>query len=99
MFLAVSAAVIADCVTTIPRRMADRLFMPNDAEAYWRGWEITKIHGGLGRRYRDPMFDTLAACAQCGGLGQGIEDMPCIGCFGTGRLSRVRNETLEGGVS
>lgn len=96
MFLAVTGAVLADCTTAIPRRMADRLFLANDAEAYWRGWQIIKIHGGLGRRYRDPMFDTLAACAQCEGVGQGIEDMPCINCFGTGRLPEER---LEGGVS
>lgn len=84
-FLAVSAAVAADCLKAIPRNVADRLFLLNDAEAYWRNWQIITVRGG--RRYRDPMFDTLAACAQCEGLGDGIEDMPCINCFGTGRLS------------
>jgi hypothetical protein len=92
-FLAVGAGVLADCLTSRPRRMADRLFAINDAEAYWRGWQIIRVHGGLGRRYRDPMFQTLASCAQCQGRGQGIEDMPCIRCFGSGRL------TLEGEVS
>jgi hypothetical protein len=30
----------------------------NDAEANWRSWQITRTHGGLGRRYRDPQFGT-----------------------------------------
>ncbi len=98
-FLTISAAVLTDCLTAIPRHMTDRIFLVNDAEAYWRGWQIIKIHGGLGRRYRDPAFDTLAACSQCAGAGQGIEDMPCITCFGTGRLYNESNERLEGGVS
>ncbi|HZR52956.1 MAG TPA: hypothetical protein VFB06_26015 [Streptosporangiaceae bacterium] len=98
-FLTITAAVLTDCLTAIPRHMTDRMFLVNDAEAYWRGWQIIKIHGGLGRRYRDPAFDTLAACSQCAGAGQGIEDMPCITCFGTGRLYNESNERLEGGVS
>jgi len=40
------------------RRLGDHLFTTNDAEACWRDWQITKVHGGLGRRYRDPLFDT-----------------------------------------
>ena len=31
--------------------------MSCDEEACWRGWEITPLCGGLGRRYRDPRFD------------------------------------------
>jgi hypothetical protein len=33
------------------------LFMSCDEEACWRGWEITPLCGGLGRRYRDPRFN------------------------------------------
>lgn len=101
-FFSVAAAVLADCLTAIPRHLTDRLFLVNDAEAYWRGWQIIKVHGGLGRRYRDPMFDMIAACTQCAGAGEGIEDMPCITCFGTGCLhseSHEGNESLEDGVS
>lgn len=58
-FLAVGAGVVSDCLTSVPRRACDRLFAMNDAEAYWRGWQITRVHGGFGRRYRDPAFDTL----------------------------------------
>jgi hypothetical protein len=43
-----------------PRRLGDRLFARNDAEACWRSWQTTGTHGGLGRRYRDPQFGTLA---------------------------------------
>lgn len=43
----------------IPRRMADRLFIWNNTEAYWRGWQITKTHAGISRRYRNPRFDTI----------------------------------------
>ena len=64
----------------------DRWFAMNDAEAYWRGWQITKTHAGLGRRYRDIRFDTLAACAQCAGAGEWA-DAPCGPCLGTGRIT------------
>ena len=68
------------------RRWGDRWFAMNDTEAYWRGWQITKTHGGLGRRYRDIRFDTLAACAQCAGAGEWA-DAPCGPCLGTGRIT------------
>jgi hypothetical protein len=51
-----------------PRRLADRLFVMNDTEAYWRDWQITKTHGGLGRRYRDPSFDLPAEHRELRGL-------------------------------
>ena len=58
---AVVAAAIAGQITlswlaAIPRRLGDRLFAMNDAEAYWRNWQITRTHGGYGRRYRDPAY-------------------------------------------
>jgi hypothetical protein len=68
------------------RRWGDRSFAMNDNEAYWRGWQITKTHGGLGRRYRDPRFDTLAACTRCEGTGV-YADAPCEPCQGTGRIT------------
>jgi hypothetical protein len=63
----------------------DRWFTMNDTEAYWRGWQVTKTHAGLGRRYRDIRYDTLAACAQCAGAGV-CADAPCGPCLGTGRI-------------
>ena len=57
--------VVLSWLAAIPRRLGDRLFAMNDAEAYWRDWQITKTQGGLGRRYRDPRFDTLAECPRC----------------------------------
>jgi hypothetical protein len=36
------------------------LFAINDAEASWRGWQITEISGGLARRYRDVRFEQRA---------------------------------------
>lgn len=59
IFFATAAAVLADGLTAIPRHACDRLFAMNDAEAQWRGWQTTSLHGGFSRRYRDPMFDTL----------------------------------------
>jgi DnaJ-class molecular chaperone len=58
----------------------------NDTEAYWRGWQITKIRARSGRRYRDLRFGTLAACAQCAGAGD-RSDAPCGVCLGTGRIT------------
>ena len=59
----------------------------NDTEAYWRDWQIIKTHGGLGRRYRDPQFDTLAECLKCHGAGV-TAARPCPPCAGTGRITR-----------
>jgi hypothetical protein len=52
---------ISAWLADIPRRIGDRLFLDRDEEAYWRGWQVTPLHGGLGRRYRDPRFDTHSA--------------------------------------
>jgi hypothetical protein len=82
-----AAAVLLSWLAYIPRRLGDRLFSWNDTEAYWRGWQITKVHGGLGRRCRDPRFDTLTVCPQCQGGGIGTKDTPCLPCLGTGRIS------------
>jgi hypothetical protein len=82
-----AAAVLLSWLAYIPRRLGDRLFSWNDTEAYWRGWQITKVHGGLGRRYRDPQFGTLTACPQCQGGGISTKDAPCVPCLGTGRIS------------
>src|SRR5712691_11537087 len=63
--LAIVGAVLLSWLAGFPRRLGDRLFAANDAEAYWRDWQITRTCGGLGRRYRDPRFDTLAGCPTC----------------------------------
>jgi hypothetical protein len=75
-----------DWLACLLRRWGDRWFAMNDTEAYWRGWQITKTHGGLGRRYRAIWFDTLPACAQCAGAGVWA-DAPCGPCLGTGRIT------------
>jgi hypothetical protein len=86
-----AAAVLLSWLAYIPRGLGDRIFTWNDTDAYWCGWQITKVHGGLGRRYRDPLFDTLSACPQCQGGGantkDGRADAPCAPCLGTGRVS------------
>src|SRR4051794_22527991 len=48
--------VLLSWLAALPRRLGDRLFAMNDAEAYWRSWQITRTHGGPGRRYRDARF-------------------------------------------
>ena len=86
-----AAAVLLSWLAYIPRRLGDHVFTWNDSEAYWHGWQITKVHGGLGRRYRDLRFDTMVACSQCQGGGastnDGRADTPCAPCLGTGRVS------------
>ncbi|HEU5385590.1 MAG TPA: hypothetical protein VFV73_06785 [Streptosporangiaceae bacterium] len=52
-----AAQIMLSWLAALPGRLGDRLFAMNDNEAYWRDWQITKTHGGLGRRYRDPSFD------------------------------------------
>ena len=70
----------------LPRRWGDRWFAMNDAEAGRRGWQMTRVHGGLGRRYRDPRFGALAECLRCRGAGRDA-DGPCVPCLGTGRVT------------
>ena len=83
---ALAFALGLDWLSYLLRRWGDRWFAMNDTEAYWRGWQITKTHAGLGRRYRDIRYDTLAACAQCAGAGVRA-DAPCGPCLGTGRIT------------
>ncbi len=85
-FVTVLGRVLLSWLAAIPRRLGDRLFVMNDTEAYWRGWQITKTRGGLARCYRDPRFDTLAECPKCRGAGV-TADLACVPCLGTGRIS------------
>ena len=84
--LDIGGQVLLSWLAAIPRRLGDRLFARNDAEAYWRNWQIIRTHGGLGRRYRDPHFDTLAECPKCRGAGV-AGDLPCPPCLGAGRVT------------
>jgi hypothetical protein len=84
--LGVSLRVLLGWLAAIPRRLGDRLFAMNDTEAYWRNWQITRTRGGLGRRYRDPLFSTLAECPNCRGAGV-TADLTCPPCLGTGRVT------------
>ena len=55
LVLAISVALDWLAYLLRPNRrqhFGDRWFAMNDTEAYWRGWQITKTHGGLGRRER-----------------------------------------------
>jgi hypothetical protein len=66
------------------------LFAVPDRVAVQHGWRITAHHGGLGRCYRDPRFDTLDACRRCHGSGE-TDSEPCVPCGGSGRVTRVRS--------
>ncbi len=92
--LAVAGRILLSWLAGLSRRLGDRLFAMNDTEAYWRSWQITRTHGGLGRRYRDPGFDTLAECPTCRGTGRAAghvtgrtADLACVRCLGTGRIT------------
>jgi hypothetical protein len=84
--MAAAVRILLSCLAAIPCRLGDRLFAMNDAEAYWSDWQMTRTHGGLGRRYRDPRFDTLAECQKCRGAGT-TGSQPCPPCLGTGRVT------------
>jgi hypothetical protein len=73
----------------IIRRAGDLIFMANDEEACWRGWTVERRHGGLGRRYRDPLFDSVATCPHCRGLGITAAESLCVTCSGTGRVTVI----------
>jgi hypothetical protein len=73
----------------IIRLAGDLIFMANDEEAYWRGWTVERRLAGLGRRYRDPLFDTLATCPHCRGLGITATESLCVTCSGAGRVTII----------
>jgi hypothetical protein len=70
-------------------KLEQRLFGDLDAQAQHDGWQVTRLHHGLGRRYRDPRFDLLSTCLDCAGSGS-IDGQPCEPCRGTGRVTRAR---------
>jgi hypothetical protein len=59
--LRTTAGIAVAWLAGLPRRTGNRLFAMNDAEAGWRGWQVTELAGGLARQYRDARFDTLRA--------------------------------------
>jgi hypothetical protein len=67
--------------------LTQRIFAAPDAAARHRGWQVTSTHGGFGRSYRDPRFDTLASCGDCLGRGTKSPGNPCHACGGTGRIT------------
>jgi len=69
------------------RATGDRLFGKDDALARDNGWTIEVRRGGLGRTYRDPRFDRLSRCPECGGSGRGALDLRCGLCAGAGRIT------------
>ncbi len=71
----VTASVIA-WLGELPRRLGKRLFAMNDAEAGWRGWEITVLAGGLARQYRDPRFGAVSPGAGGPGRRAASHDVP-----------------------
>ena len=73
----------------------ERVFAATDATARRRDWQIVVTHAGLGRQYRDPRFDTLAACPSCGGRGARTPGDPCQACAGTGRITVAIQTALQ----
>jgi DnaJ-class molecular chaperone len=67
-------------------RIGERAFAATDGFAREQGWQITSTHAGLGRRYRDPRFDSLAPCSRCRGRGTTAPGDLCQTCNGTGRI-------------
>jgi hypothetical protein len=57
--IAAACREIRAALADIPRRAGTRLFLKDDEEALWRGWQITQFCAGLGRRYTDPRFGAL----------------------------------------
>jgi len=91
------------------RAAGDRLFEKDDAVARENGWTIEVRRGGLGRTYRDPRFDRLSRCPDCGGTGSGGSGngelggsgseelgMPCGRCSGEGRVTLGGQLSLAG---
>ena len=48
--LRTAGAIAIAWLIGLPRRLGNQLFALNDAEAGWRGWQVTELRGGLGRQ-------------------------------------------------
>jgi hypothetical protein len=79
-------------------RLADRLHAAEDARAQRRGWQITRTSGGMGREYRDPRWDLIAACEDCGGEGEHGAHC-CATCQGRGTVRLDQADQHPGGKS
>jgi hypothetical protein len=78
--------------------LADRLHAAEDTRARRRGWQITRTSRGMGREYRDPRWDLIAACEVCGGEGiNGVHQ--CITCQGRGTVRLDQLNLHPGGES
>jgi hypothetical protein len=78
---------VVERITGLIAAVGDIVFLANDEEAYWRGWTIERRYAGLSRRYRNPLFDTLASCPHCRGWGITPDESSCVKCSGTGRVT------------
>ena len=88
---------LVDRLSRLLRNFGDRLFADTDARARRHGWQVTRRHGGLSRRYRDPRFDSLVRCPSCAGTG-GWDAVACGPCGGTGRLILHQPARVQGGA-
>lgn len=52
---------LASWLAALAGRAGTRLHARDDLNALEHGWQITRLQGGLGRRYRDPRFDTIGS--------------------------------------
>jgi hypothetical protein len=75
-------------------RLGNWLFATEeDARAEARGWQVHRAPNGRTRTYRDPRWDTVHACRDCGGHGLSPTDgAACPACAGTG-VTRSAPET------
>jgi hypothetical protein len=85
---------VAKALTRQIRATGDRLYNKDDALARDNGWTIETRRGGLARTYRDPRFDRLARCPDCGGTGRDALDLRCGLCAGGGRITLGERPTL-----
>jgi len=88
---------LVDRLSRLLRNFGDRLFADTDARARQHGWQVTRRHGGLSRRYRDPRFDSLVRCPSSAGIG-GSDAVACGPCGGTGRLTLHQPARVQGGA-
>ncbi|MFG1640903.1 hypothetical protein ACGFMK_11505 [Amycolatopsis sp. NPDC049252] len=70
----------------VAERLGNWLFATDeDARAEARGWQVHRAPNGRTRTYRDPRWDTVHACRDCGGHGLSPTDgAACPACAGTG---------------
>lgn len=84
---------VAERIRRLCSALDDAIFEQSDLDANARGWEARRDRP-FTRTYRDPRWDSIAACPNCQGEGT-FGAHPCGECDGRGTVRTDLNASAE----